>query len=61
MTAQEYKDIRLGMKLKSYELAKLLGVSNRTIHLRESSKTPIKPEAELAIRSIASKVQGTAD
>jgi transcriptional regulator with XRE-family HTH domain len=41
------------MNLKRSELAKLIGVTVRTIHLRESDKTPIKSEAELAIRSIA--------
>jgi transcriptional regulator with XRE-family HTH domain len=55
MTAADYKALRLSLNLKPKELADKLGVTVRTINLREAGETPIKPEAQLAIEQLHPK------
>lgn len=52
MTADQYKERRKALGLTQEELAKKLGVSRKTVVLRESGKT-ITREAELSILSLA--------
>lgn len=52
MTGPEYRSIRRQLGLTQSGLAELLGVTKKTIGLREREITEIHREAELAIRSI---------
>lgn len=52
LTPEGYKERRKALGLTQEELAKRLGVSRKTVVLRESGKT-ITKEAELAILSLA--------
>lgn len=53
MNPESYQNIRRGMGLSCEELANELGVSRKTIHMRESGKTEIGIEAELALMKLA--------
>lgn len=53
MSPESYQSIRRGMGLSAQELADELGISRKTVHMRESGKTVIGFEAELAIAKLA--------
>lgn len=53
MTGAEYKAIRKRLRLTQAEMADALGVSRKTIGLRELGKAVIGTEAELAIAHLA--------
>jgi DNA-binding XRE family transcriptional regulator len=53
MTPENYQQLRRSIGLSCEELAEKLGVSRKTIHMRESGKTPISMESYLAIQKVA--------
>jgi transcriptional regulator with XRE-family HTH domain len=53
MTPTIYKELRQQIG-KQREVAEMLGLTRQVISLREHGGTPIKKEAEIAIRFLAS-------